>query len=169
MEDKKQEEHEYELMPVSPLRKLEKRMERIESSKGIDTTEFYKEIVDIVRINQQIVDELAKGNDALRIELSRLPAKLEGLISRMDELISFIKASGTATEEIQAMGPEALKPLADKFDSLLEATKKIYESNQSMVNVLDEIDKKMRRPGPPPFSPPGGPPIRKPLSYSKPI
>ena len=156
-------EHEYELMPVSPLRKLEKRMEKLESSAGMDTTEFYREIVDIIRINQQIVDEMAKANDALRIELSKLPSRLEDTVSRLDELISYIKASAAEEAPSAAGQGETVKPLSDKLDQLIDATKKVYEIHHSSLEVLDDIDKKLKRPLPPP-------PMMKPnLSSPKPI
>ena len=137
---------EYELIAVSPLRKLEKRMEELESTKGMDVREFYRELVDIIKMNQQLVDELAKANDALRIELSRLPSKIEDLVSRLDEMISFIKAS--ATEE---MSPVAdMKPLASKLDQLVESNKKVSETNESVLTLLDEISRKLTRPMPPP-------------------
>ncbi len=139
------ESHEYELIAVSPLRKLEKRMEELESTKGMDVREFYRELVDIIKMNQQIVDELAKANDALRIELSRLPSKIEDLVSRLDELISFIKAS--ATEEVSPAAD--MKPVAGKLDQLIESNKKVSETNQAVLSLLDEISRKLSRPAPP--------------------
>lgn len=147
-EKRAEHEHEYELIPVSPLRRLEKRLDQLETHKGFDSTEFYREILDIIRMNQLIVDELAKANDSLRIELSKLPSKLEDLISRMDELISFIKAS--ATEEVSGAQQQSVQPLSDKLDQLIEATKKVYESNQSVTELLGDIERKLKRPLPPP-------------------
>jgi len=91
-----QQHEEFELVAVSPLRRLEKRMDDIEkSSSGDNSHEFYREMVDIIRMNQQLVDELAKANDALRIELSRLPGRIEELVTDLKELLSYIKASGS--------------------------------------------------------------------------
>ncbi|MBI4010088.1 MAG: hypothetical protein HY361_02760 [Candidatus Aenigmarchaeota archaeon] len=142
---------EFELIPVSPLRKLEKRIDELEVSKGGNMQEFYRDMVDIVKMNQQLVDELAKANDALRIEISRLPSRMEDLIARMDEIISFIKAS--ATEE---MAPTAgdMKPLGDKLDQLIETNKRVAESNQSVLQLLDNIGKKLSRPVLPPVKRP---------------
>lgn len=134
---------EFELIPVSPLRKLEKRMDELETSKGTNPTEFYREMVDIIKMNQQIVDELAKANDALRIELSRLPARMEELIAKMDEIISFIKSA--ATEETPMSGTD-MRPIADKLDQLIETNKKAAESNEDVMDLLDDMSKKMSRP-----------------------
>lgn len=148
MPAKEKEQEEYELIPVSPLRRLEKRIEQVEASTpAIDVKEVFREVVDIVRMNQQLVDELAKANDSLRIELSKLPGRMEEMINNLNELISFIKAS--ASEEVAPSG-EVFKPLADKLDVLIETNKKIIENNQAVLSALGEIDKKLRRPSPVP-------------------
>ena len=145
-----QEEEEVEIVPISPLRRLEKRMEKLEGSSTFNDKEFYRELVDIIRLNQELVDELAKSNDALRIELSRIPARLEDLTSRLNELLSFIKAS--ESEEPSTVSGE----LGQKLEQLVDTNKKIVETNQSVVSVLEEMEKKIRRPMPPP-------PMRRPM------
>jgi len=134
---------EFELIPMSPIRRLEKRIDQLESSPGVDSKDFFREIVDIVRMNQQIVDELAKANDAMRIEISKLPSKIEDLVNNLKELLSYIKAS--AAEETAVSSP-TFKPLVDKFDQLIEGNKKIVESNQSVLSSLDEISRKLTKP-----------------------
>jgi uncharacterized coiled-coil protein SlyX len=151
MAEEKHEESEFELIPLSPLRKLEKRLDEIEQQyKSTNSREFYKELIDIIRLNQQIVDELAKANDALRIELSRLPGRLDDMISRLNELISFIKAS--ATEEVE-VAPPNLQPLVDKINELVELNKKVVETNQTVAASLDELLKRLKKPIPPPMPP----------------
>jgi len=145
---------EYELVPMSPIRRMEKRIELLEQSGSMDGKEFYREMVDIIRMNQQIVDELAKANDALRIEISKLPARMEELISHMKELISFIKAS--ATEEVM-MGTDSSKPLSHRLEELVEQNKKIVENNQAVLNVLEDLGKKLTKPSMPTM------PLRKPM------
>ena len=149
-------QEEYELIPLSPLRRLEKRIEQLETaSPGANVQEIFKEVIDIVRMNQEIVDELAKANDALRIEISKLPSKMDDLINNLNELISFIKAS--ATEEISS-NTESFGPIIGKLDELIQTNKKIAESNQVVMSALDEMDKRFRKPVLPPL-----PPGRKPL------
>lgn len=134
-------DEEYELIPMSPIRRLERRIRKVEESPGVDSKDFFKELVQIVRMNQQIVDEMAKANDALRIEISKLPAKLDELISNLKELISFIKAS--AAEEVAPIG--SLKPMLEKMDALIEGNKKIVEGTQSMLEGMEELGDKIKR------------------------
>jgi len=149
------ETEEVEIIPISPLRRLEKRIEELETSKAFDTREFYKELIDIVRLNQQIVNELAKANDALRIEISKLPARLEDLTSRLEELISFIKAS--ATEEVPTSEGVPVS-MVQKMDQMIEMMKKMVDANQALQATIEELEKKVRRPLPPPFKKPLLPP-----------
>jgi len=95
-------------------------------------------------MNQQLVDELAKANDALRIELSRLPGKLDELIGNLNELISFIKATGGAEAADVAAGA-GLEPLLKKMDALVEGNKKIVESNEAMMASLDQLSVKLKK------------------------
>ena len=145
-------QEEFELVPVSPLRRMEKRIDDLEKSHAtFDVKEFYREMVDIIRMNQQLVDELAKANDALRIEISRLPARIEELVDKMKELLSYIKAA--ATEEQTGMTAsgqaiaEGMQPLAKRLDVLIDTNKKIVENNQALLNVLEEMDNKLRNRG----------------------
>ena len=151
---------EFELVPMSPLRRLERRMDDIErSSSSFDIKEFYRETIDIIRMNQQLVDELAKANDALRIELSRLPGRIEELVTNLKELLSYIRAS--APEDLHTASNqsvyEGMKPVAQKLDVLIETNKKIVDNNQALLKVLEEMEKRSRpRPTMPPM-------MRKPM------
>jgi methyl-accepting chemotaxis protein len=140
-EEKKEE---YEIIPISPLRRLEKRIEQLEAmSPAVDVKEIFREVVDVLRMNQQIVTEISKSNDALRLEISKLTINLQELTVRLNELLSYIKAA--ATEE--SFQPEdTTKGLKEKMNELVEANKKIAQSNEEMISILEEIEKKLSRP-----------------------
>lgn len=149
---------EYEIIPLSPLRRLEKRIEKLESvSPAVDVKEMFKEVVNVMRMNQEIVSELSKANDAVRFELSKLTTRLEELVDRLNELISFIKAA--ASEE--SYQPEINIRLMEKIGELVDTNKKIIEGNESIVSILEEIEQKLRKPLPPP--PPPQMLLKKPL------
>lgn len=148
----KVQEEEYEMIPISPLRRLEKRIEQMESvSPAVDIKEIFKEVVDVIRMNQQIVSELSKADDAMRLELSKLSQKLEELVDNLDELLSYIKAS---TNNEAPPTQEGSKELTEKMDELVDSNKKAVESSQNIISILEEIDRKLRRP-PLPLPPPG--------------
>ncbi|MBI1978487.1 MAG: hypothetical protein HYS62_00305 [Candidatus Aenigmarchaeota archaeon] len=150
------EDEEFELIPLSPIRRMEKRIDKLENtSGGVDVREFFRELVAIIRMNQEIVDELAKSSDALRIELSKLPAKLDDVTQNLNELLSYIKTA--AMEETGRISSDAFGPLAEKLDQLIDTNKKIIENDENVSSLLESIDKKMRSPLPP------RPPILRPL------
>ncbi|MEM5878340.1 MAG: hypothetical protein QXF12_05680 [Candidatus Aenigmatarchaeota archaeon] len=135
---------EFEIIPVNPIRRLEKRIERLESYSVEDPKSIFKDIIEIVRMNQQIVDELAKSNDALRIELSKLPGKMDELITDMRQLIAFIKASGDS--EQVGFDPNIMKPVVEKLEDLVQVNKTLAEKNDAMMELFDEVNKRLKRP-----------------------
>lgn len=150
------EDEEFELIPLSPIRRLEKRIDKLENtSGGVDVREFFRELVAIIRMNQEIVDELAKSSDALRIELAKLPAKLDEVTRGLNELLGYIKAA--AMEETTQIAPDTFKPLVEKLDQLIDTNKRIIENDENVSGLLESIDKKLRSPLPP------KPPILKPI------
>ncbi len=159
------EHEEYEIIPVSPLRRMEKRIEELEVKKApFSSEEFLKEVIDIIKMNQSLIDEMARGSDALKLEISKLPARIDALLSSMGELITYIKAA--TTEEVIA--PSAsMEPLVSKLNELVEGNKKIVELNQTMVMALEELEKKMRRTQQP-LPPIRRPPIPMPLTLQRP-
>jgi hydroxypyruvate isomerase len=148
MAEKEQQQEEYELIALSPLRRLEKRIDEIEQSPDVGVKEFFHELIDILRMNQELVDELVKTNDALRVELSRLPGRIEDLTKNVGELLTYIKAA--ATEEVmsgvQPVGPavEQSPSVVEKLNQLVETNKKIVETNGTISDLLETIENKLR-------------------------
>lgn len=140
-------EDDYELIPMSPIRRLEKRLERIENLSIPESGTVFKDVLEIVRMNQLIVDELAKSNDALRIEISKLPAKIDELVMNLKELINFIKAAGH--QEEREISKEAMAPLLAKLDELVKTNKEASEKNDAMLELLDTMSKRLKPPRPP--------------------
>jgi seryl-tRNA synthetase len=135
-------QEEFELIPVTPLRRLERRIEELEKKASINERELYREIIQIVRMNQEIVDALIKANDSLRIELSKLPLKIEELTKKIDELLELIKAAG----EEEAKPTIDNKPLIEKIEKLTEINNKILENNEALIALLEDISKKLSKP-----------------------
>jgi hypothetical protein len=80
-------------------------------------------------------------------------------------VLSLLKAA--ATEEISGTSPETFKPLLEKIDQLLEANKKIVDSNEAMLAAISEIEKKLKRPVVLPPRPIPPMPVKKPLPPTK--
>ncbi|MCS7123722.1 MAG: hypothetical protein RMJ17_04135 [Candidatus Aenigmarchaeota archaeon] len=145
-------EEEFELIPVSPLRKLEKKIEELESTKQLlDVREFLKDIVGIIKMNQEVVHQIVRANDALTIELSKIPGRLDTLISNLNELLTYIK-TGSEEEYSPKKEEEKVKPIeSEVITQLLENNKRILELNEKIVTTLEEIEKRTRKPTLPPL------------------
>ncbi|MEM3609801.1 MAG: hypothetical protein QXK49_01660 [Candidatus Aenigmatarchaeota archaeon] len=144
----------YEIIPVTPLKKLEQRIEKVEQAGTIPQLQaLINQIIELIRSNQKIVNDVIQANAELRNEISKLPPKIEELTNMMRNFIALVEAAGK--EEISAPSTEALKPLTEYLQKMVDQNQKILESNQAMIDQLDNISRKIR----------GGTPISQLMSY----
>jgi len=133
---------EFELLPSTPLRRLERRLERLEQEVSKKSGEaFLKEIVDIIKVNQLIIDEVVKSNEALKLEISKLYPKLDSLVAQMNELLNFIKASVYQ----ESIGTEAFRPLIKKLAEISEGIKSVAELNKQMIEQMKSFETKIEK------------------------
>ncbi len=118
------------------ISELKRRVKELEELTKNEYKEVYREIVSIIRINQEIVSELVKANDALRIEISRLPSKIEELVERLDELLSLIKTA--SEQEIQTV------PIEKRIDELVRINKRIEDVNQLLLDSIEKLNKTLK-------------------------
>ena len=96
------EEDEYELIPLSPLRKIEKRLDKVE--RGSSSQEMVKELIDVVRTNQQIVDDIVKINSDTVSKITELTISVNQMVFKIEEFINRIEVTGTEKEEEKKEG-----------------------------------------------------------------
>jgi hypothetical protein len=138
---------EYEVIPTSPIRRLEKRMERVEdTSSNSQVQKLMEQVIELIKSNQRIIDDVVKANAELRDELSKIPGKTDKLLESMSEFMDLLRAAseeeGKASSGVTS---EAFKPLVDKLTELVEQNKKSLEANQTMLTAMDTIDKRLKR------------------------
>lgn len=119
-----EEKEEYELVPLSPIRKLEKRIEELEK-RGITRTAD-EEIVRIMQTNQRIVDDLIKVNNELM-------TKLSGLMSNMQELVKHLK---DFMERVEVVGEETPSEVPTK-------TKEKTEREKELEKKISKLEKRI--------------------------
>ncbi|MFH0889772.1 MAG: hypothetical protein V1836_01345 [Candidatus Aenigmatarchaeota archaeon] len=135
---------EYEIIALSPIRRLERRIDQIEG--GTSAKEMNKlvdEMIELIKANQQIVDDLVRANLDLRNEISRIPSKIDELLGTLNEFVSLLKAA--SQEEVTGMSTDAMKPVTEGLNQIVEYNKKMVETNQVMIGSLDAIDKRLKR------------------------
>ncbi len=137
-------EEEYELIPLSPIRKLEKRLDKME--KGGAGGDMMKELVDVVKTNQAIVEDIVKVNSEMMAKVSELSNNITQLTSRLNDFMNKI--------EVVSEEPEQ-KPADDEMGRKLEKIEKrlnaIALSNIAKMRMQKPVERRpvpsMARPG----------------------
>ncbi|MCX6817975.1 MAG: hypothetical protein NTU57_03890 [Candidatus Aenigmarchaeota archaeon] len=153
---------EFEIIPTSPLRRLEKRIEKVEGgSYSSEVNRLIEQVVDLIKSNQKIIDSSIKANNDLIGEVSKLPKKMDDLILEMREFMKLLKISAEE-EEVSNVSKEVMTPLVDKLSELINQNKRDSETNQAVLTTLGIIEKRLKRFYAPAPSP--GMPMRAPSS-----
>jgi hypothetical protein len=138
-------EEEYEIIPTSPLKRLEKRISKVESSTSSSQIQkLIEQIIELIKSNQRVIDDVIKADSELRNEISKIPGRIDNLIVNMNEFIELLKASATE-ETVAGMSKEAMEPLVGKMDELVNQNKKAVETNQAVLSSLGMIDNRLKR------------------------
>jgi predicted transcriptional regulator len=138
-------DEEYEVIPTSPIRRLEKRLSKIEAtSSSSEIQRLIEQIIELIKSNQRIIDDVIKADAELRNEISRVPGKIDELLGNMGEFIDLLKASATE-ETVSEVSKDVMKPLTEKITEMVEQNKKILEANQASLANLGMIDKRLKR------------------------
>ena len=115
----------YEVIPLSPIRKLEERIRKMEREKeGFAYESFMREILELIQSNQKLVDEIVKANDELREELSKIPGKIDEMLKAWREFIDILKEVGSTEATASS--------LTEQFNRLVEQNKEMLEAIKSL-------------------------------------
>jgi methyl-accepting chemotaxis protein len=136
---------EYEIIPTSPLRRLEKRISQVESSSSTSETQrLIEQIIELIKSNQRIVDDIVKSDSELRDEMSKMPGKIDELLSSMHEFMEILKTSATE-DTVTDISKDVMQPLVGKMTEMIEQNKKTVEVGQATLTSLGIIDKRLKR------------------------
>ncbi len=117
---------EYELVPMNPIRRLERKLEELEKrgSQGLN-----EQIIEMIKVNQKIVDDLAKMNVDTVKAITELKGSINELVDKLNDFLNRI-------EVIEEEPSEDTK-------QLLEENKKLIESHQQLMEKLEKLEKKV--------------------------
>ena len=136
---------EFEIIPTSPIRRLEKRIDKVEGGTySSEVRRLIEQVVDLIKSNQKIIDSSIKANNDLISEVSKLPKKMDDLILEMREFMKLLKVSAEE-EEVSNVSKEVMAPIVDKLAELIEHNKKNFETNQAVLTTLGIIEKRLKR------------------------
>ena len=133
---------EYEVVPASPLKRMEQRLANIESQGSpSEVRRLVEEMVELIKSNQRVIDDVIKSDSELRDELSKIPPKLQGVIDGVQEFISILKSSAEESGEAST----GMEPVVAKLTEIADQNKKMVEASQAMLSSLSLIDKRLKR------------------------
>lgn len=134
------------MIQVSPVRRLEGRIRQLEQTTayaGLPQLQgLITQIIELVKSNQKIVDEVIKANSELRNELGKLPPKVDELVFQMKSFMNLIRMAGEENEV--SIPPEMMTPVTDQLKKISDQNEKVLESNQEVMSSLEDLNKKIK-------------------------
>lgn len=141
----------YELVPVTPIRKLEKEIELLKGRVAGGGSDLTGQVIDVLKLNQKIVDELAMRQSELIAKLNETNSKLSLLTDNVAALTAVL--STAAEEEVNPMdyapggpmgpGSNAPKEAAPANPEMTDKLEKITEQNAALLNSLNLLSKEL--------------------------
>ncbi len=152
---------EYEIVPVTPLRRLEKKIEMLEKSKSDEIfNRVLDKLIDLTEINQRIVEEMVRSNQGLREDIEILVAKMNTLEDKMNDFVDILRniAEAELKEAESKFDPEEIaKTISESINNsispvfaemgkkLEELVNKMNDENKNLIQVLIAMDKKLKK------------------------
>jgi len=124
---------EYELVPLDPIRSLEKKVEKLEAS--VSGKSVNQEFVDLIKTNQQVVDDLVKMSVDVTNRIVHLSESIENLVGKLSEFMNKFEILGVEIESEKAGG--------ERVKSLEEENKKLKEFQEDLIDKLSKLEKKV--------------------------
>ncbi|MCD6381770.1 MAG: hypothetical protein J7L43_02215 [Candidatus Aenigmarchaeota archaeon] len=123
---------EFELVPLDPIRSLEKKVEKLEAVvKGKAVNEDFFELI---KTNQQVVDDLIKMNTELISKMTKLSNSIENLVKKFDE---FLKNFEIAKVEVGEGGK------VEGSKSLEEENRRLREMQEELLDKFNRLERKV--------------------------
>lgn len=143
-----EETDDYEVVPVGPIRRLEKRIDNIESKAaggGGADQEVIRDVIDIMKSNQKIVNDMTESTHELKNEVEDLTHKMDSVIDNMNEFMDLLKEASEMDMEgemVQDMRSRIADAVGDRME---EVVGDMQQTNQQVVDSLEEINQSLQR------------------------
>ncbi len=134
----------FEMVPITPIRKLEREIKRLKSQmQSNESPSLVTQVVEILRMNQAIVDQLSVRQGELLTKLSETNAKLGRLSDSLEKLLEELVATA---EEGDAYAEERVSVSSsgrvDKLDKIVEQNAALINSLTVLTKELDKLGRK---------------------------
>ncbi|MFB6216192.1 MAG: hypothetical protein ABEJ72_04380 [Candidatus Aenigmatarchaeota archaeon] len=138
----------FEMVPVGPIRKLERRIDEMEQqsqkSNGA-SDELVRDVLDIMKSNQKIVNDMTESTHELKNSVEDLTHKMDSVIDNMNSFMDLLKEASEADMEgevMQDVHTRIADAVGNEFESVANDLK---ESNREVVENLQQLNKSVKR------------------------
>ena len=143
----------YEVIPMGPIRKLERRVENLQeqqeqteqSGGGAGNEELVRDIMDIMKSNQKIVNDMTESTHELRNSVEDLTNKMDSVIDNMNDFMDLLNQASEMDMEGEVAGnieTRVANAIGDKMDEMVSEVK---TSNERIADNLENLNSQMRK------------------------
>jgi archaellum component FlaC len=147
------ESDDYEVIPLGPIRKLERRVEdlqekqeQVEQGAGSSANEeLVRDILDIMKSNQKIVNDMTESTHELRNSVEDLTNKMDSVIDNMNSFMDLLEQASEMDMEGEIAGDletRVANAIGDKMDDMVD---QVSQSNDKIAENLEELNTQMRK------------------------
>ena len=142
-------DEDYEVVPVGPIRKLERRIDEMEekSQQKSDSTndELVRDVLDIMKSNQKIVNDMTESTHELKNSVEDLTHKMDSVIDNLNSFMDLLEEASEMDIEDQVVS-DIQGNITESVESQLQSfTEELSTSNKELVNQLNEINENLER------------------------
>ncbi len=144
----------YEVIPLGPIRKLERRVEDLQEQQeqaeqagggGSANEELVRDILDIMKSNQKIVNDMTESTHELRNSVEDLTNKMDSVIDNMNQFMDLLNQASEMDMEGEVAGDietRVADAIGDKMDEMVGEVK---NSNEQIADHLEDLNTQMRK------------------------
>ncbi|MFB6209428.1 MAG: hypothetical protein ABEJ56_04825 [Candidatus Nanohaloarchaea archaeon] len=135
----------YEVVPVGPIRKLERRIDELQEQKSSGNDELVRDVLDIMKSNQKIVNDMTESTHELKNSVEDLTHKMDEVVDNMNSFMDLLEQASEADLEGEVM-KDVHSKIADAIGNEMEdVASDIKESNTQVIQNLEDLNENIRR------------------------
>lgn len=143
-------DEDYEVVPVGPIRKLERRLDEVqkqaEQSSGSGShDELVSDVLDIMKSNQKIVNDMTQSTHELKNAVEDLTHKMDETIDNMNAFMDLLNEASEMDMEgeiVSDMEGRIAEAIGNKMD---EVARNMQESNEEVVSQINDLNETIRK------------------------
>jgi methyl-accepting chemotaxis protein len=138
-------EDDYEVVPVGPMRKLERRMDELEKTKENSESdpELIRDVLDIMKSNQKVVNDMTESTHQLKNQVEDLTHKMDEVVDNMNSFMDLLKEASEMDMEGEVVSDIENRIAGSVGDQMQSVTSEIQESNQQVADMMEQMNQNM--------------------------